>query len=195
MKNRLKKNPYNQAAFYSLGVAYLETGQHGNALKCFLTLVRLNPESPQNFCSLGWAYLHMGEFKKALESYIKASHISPNLVIALSGETDAYYRLGDYESAYNCIQRLFYQDIEISDKIQLNSLEPENSVAALRVYSKICHKYDKCDDCIELLSYALKGGRISKETRISLFICISGRYSIKLEIIKLHLRPLGKQIS
>lgn len=158
LEKKVANNPKHLDALYSLGALYLETGRHSDALKCFFRRVKINPESAYNHCSLGWAYLHVGEFKNALESYTKACKISPDLVLALSGQTDSFYRLGKNEDAYKNIKKL------LSNKIS----EPNNSVAALRVFSKICHEYKRCDECIDIIKTTLKSTELDKESRISL---------------------------
>ncbi len=158
-----RSQPYLDT-LHALGVAYMETGRQPEALQCFIRRVQLNPEEALHYCSLGWAYLHLGDFQKALQAYTEACNKSPGLIPALSGKADALYRLARYDDAYKLIQQLFNQD-------QIEAFD--DCVAAFRVYTKLCLRYDDCDNCVSLIEKILTKSRISKETRLSLFFALA----------------------
>ena len=59
-------------SFYTTGMAYLETGEHENAERCFQAVLEINPLHAPSYVGLGHVYLKRGHLKQAEKAFRKA---------------------------------------------------------------------------------------------------------------------------
>lgn len=82
-----KAQPGSDMAWFSLGVAYVETGQFTRAIEAYQQALRINPEYALAWFGLANTYSKSGQSAKAIEAYQRTLRINPEY-------TDAWYNLG-----------------------------------------------------------------------------------------------------
>ncbi|HQC29308.1 MAG TPA: tetratricopeptide repeat protein, partial [Methylotenera sp.] len=80
----LQYQPNNAAYWYNLGNAQRELGHPKEALKSFLTSVKIDPEDADTLNNLGNVYRELGQLDQAILSYKQALQINPSLHHALA---------------------------------------------------------------------------------------------------------------
>ena len=70
---------------YATGMAYLETGEHENAERCFQAVLEINPQHAPSYVGLGHVYLKRGHLKQAEKAFRKALRKRKNYAPALNG--------------------------------------------------------------------------------------------------------------
>lgn len=73
----LKKNPYDTASHYSLGVLVLKRGDYEGALKCFDVAAKLKPDFALTWFNRGLVLQSLRRDEEALASYNRALEIDP----------------------------------------------------------------------------------------------------------------------
>ncbi len=70
---------------YTTGMAYLETGEHENAERCFQAALEINPKHAPSYAGLGNVYLNRGDLKQAEKAFRIALRKDKDYAPALNG--------------------------------------------------------------------------------------------------------------
>jgi len=129
-------NPESYPAAYGLGELFLQQGNLWEAEKHFRLAVRLGPDNIDAWHGLGQVLGFMGRLDEALGICRTILEKKPGDPQTISEQAEYYQRMGDSDRAYGCVS-------------QLQQSENITPVAA-SVFSRICHRYDACDDALEM---------------------------------------------
>ena len=103
----LKAEPFNDSAWYNLGILYGKKGLIDKSIDAYETCISITPEYAEAFYNLGNTYLGLGQIQDAIESYTEYLSIripnAENNVFAYLG--DCWMQLGNFELA-KCIFEL-----------------------------------------------------------------------------------------
>ncbi len=87
-RQRLQRNPDNQAALSALAEGLSGTGELTEAVAIYQQLLDANPDKPGLWLALGHLYKSLGELEQAISAYMKAVQYQPDL-------GDAYWSLAN----------------------------------------------------------------------------------------------------
>jgi len=85
IESALELDPEVFNGFNSLGYAYLQKGEYGDAIAAFQKAVYHNPEAVEGYCDLGLTYLKQGKTGRALKHFRKAKKIDSEALEGLRG--------------------------------------------------------------------------------------------------------------
>jgi tetratricopeptide (TPR) repeat protein len=105
-------------SLYRIGVAYLESGKHTEAVQTLKEAVHKNPENFLAYVKLGLAYSGLRQYKEAIPLFRMAIDIRPDLVGA-----EAYYHLGQ---AYAGIDKPSDAVAAFKQALYITRAEPSN---------------------------------------------------------------------
>lgn len=91
-------------AYYS-GLANAKLNRIDEAFTDFQSAYRFHPYHLAVISNLATAYEHKGELKKAVDLFNKVLEISPRHEHTLLNLTAVYFKMGDYQKAYEAIQQ------------------------------------------------------------------------------------------
>ncbi len=80
LKEIVKKDPKNLAAWAELGNLYFDANQPQEAIKAYTEYLKLKPDNPDVRTDLGIMYRNTGETDKAIEEFKKAAQLDPKHV-------------------------------------------------------------------------------------------------------------------
>ena len=80
LKEIVKKDPKNLAAWYELGNLYFDANQPKEAIQAYTEYIKLKPDNADVRTDLGIMYRNTGEPDKAIEEFKKAAQIDPKHV-------------------------------------------------------------------------------------------------------------------
>jgi len=66
-KQAVKMNPDNANAHANLGLAYIKSGMHKEAIEAYRQAIRINPDDTDAYHNLGLSYGKSGKYKEAIE--------------------------------------------------------------------------------------------------------------------------------
>lgn len=116
-----KKSPDKSRPHYNLGKAYREQGRLDEAIKEYLTAIRIKPDHLLARNNLGVVYAELGMFNEAISQYLIALIIKPDDADAHNNLGSAYAELGRFDEAIN--QYLIALKIKPTDKNARQNLE------------------------------------------------------------------------
>ena len=87
LKQTIRINPDDADAHANLGVAYVKSDMHKEAIEAFKQAIRINSDDADTHNNLGHAYSKSGKYKEATEAFKQAIRIDPDHI-------NAYYNLG-----------------------------------------------------------------------------------------------------
>ncbi len=97
----LKAEPFNDSAWYNLGILYGKKELIDKSIDAYETCISISPEYAEAFYNLGNTYLGLGNMLAAIENYTEYLSIripdAENNVFAYLG--DCWMQLGDFELA------------------------------------------------------------------------------------------------
>lgn len=118
-RKALDINPNDAQAHFNLGCIYQNLGRYEDALTSYRAAAAARPDYALPYCNIGVLALGFGRYKESAEAYEKAIALDPNLPPALLGLASAYFRLADYEHAFEVCRRILQAHPEHSDAQQL----------------------------------------------------------------------------
>jgi pentatricopeptide repeat protein len=68
-KQTIQIKPDLAGAHYNLGLAYVRSGMHREAIEAFKQAIRINPDFAEAHYSLGLAYVRSGMYREAIEVF------------------------------------------------------------------------------------------------------------------------------
>ncbi len=77
LKEIVKKDPKNLAAWVELGNLYFDTDQPKEAIEAYKQYLTIKPENPDIRTDMGIMYRKLGEFDRAIEEFRKAAQGDP----------------------------------------------------------------------------------------------------------------------
>jgi cytochrome c-type biogenesis protein CcmH/NrfG len=80
LKEIVKKDPKNLAAWYELGNLYFDANQPKEAIQAYTEYLKLKPDNADVRTDLGIMYRNTGETDKAVEEFKKAAQLDPKHV-------------------------------------------------------------------------------------------------------------------
>ena len=80
LKEIVKKDPKNLAAWYELGNLYFDANQPKEAIQAYTEYIKLKPDNADVRTDLGIMYRNTGDPDKAIEEFKKAAQIDPKHV-------------------------------------------------------------------------------------------------------------------
>ena len=95
----IELDPDYAIAYYNLGNAYYDQGNHTKAIESYKKAIELNPDDAQAYYNLGYAYREQGNNAKAIESYKKAIELDPDYAKPYYNLGLAYYNQGNLTKA------------------------------------------------------------------------------------------------
>jgi len=106
----LDKEPDNALAFYHLGYAYGQTGDHVQEASCYEKAIALGYREDAIFFNLGMAYGELNQIADSVRTFKRALDINPNSADNHFGLAIAYQRT----AADNLAEREFLKAIKIN---------------------------------------------------------------------------------
>jgi len=82
-----------------LAAAYLEKGEHADAIDAAGKSLKLDAKQAWAFYLRGTAFIHRGEFAKAVEDLTESDKLHPNDAMVYNNRGIAYQKLGDEKNA------------------------------------------------------------------------------------------------
>jgi len=141
----IELKPDYAIAYYNLGLAYKNQGNHTKAIQLYEKAIEVDPDDADAYYNLGLAYYVQGNYTKAIELYEKAIELDPDLALAYVNLGVAYYDQGNLTKAIE----LYEKAIE---------LEPDLALA----YNNLGVAYHK-SDFDTALSYYKKAARLGHQ--------------------------------
>jgi cytochrome c-type biogenesis protein CcmH/NrfG len=80
LKEIVKKDPKNLAAWVELGNLYFDTDQPKEAIEAYKQYLAIKPDNPDVRTDMGIMYRKLGEFDRAIEEFRKAAQSDPKHV-------------------------------------------------------------------------------------------------------------------
>jgi cytochrome c-type biogenesis protein CcmH/NrfG len=80
LKEIIKKDPKNLAAWVELGNLYFDTDQPKEAIEAYRQYLAIKPDNPDVRTDMGIMYRKLGEFDRAIEEFRKAAQNDPKHV-------------------------------------------------------------------------------------------------------------------
>ncbi len=117
MKEVIKVNPEESAAYNYLGYLYAEQGRNlVEAEKLILRALQIKPNDGYYLDSLGWVYFKKGQLNRALETLMRALKVIPNEGVVLEHVGDVYEKKGDKAKALEYYEKALKGRLEKKDK-------------------------------------------------------------------------------
>jgi tetratricopeptide (TPR) repeat protein len=101
--------PQEDAAWFSLGIAYGESEQFIEAIKSFKQALNINRNSADTWFNQGLIYSKVGEYVEAIESFKQAVNINREFTSAWVNLGIAYYQIGQtsqVKEVYQILKKL-----------------------------------------------------------------------------------------
>ena len=83
----IQREPENPYAFYFLGAAFFETGEHDKALKAYLSALDIKPDYAGALIGVGWSLHSLGRYREALR-------VGRQVLLRTKEDPDALHLLG-----------------------------------------------------------------------------------------------------
>jgi Flp pilus assembly protein TadD len=107
------------------GDSYAETGDYGQAERCYTEAAALAPEEPEPHVALGTIYLQTGQVEEAERAFRLAKELRPDCTEAIAGLAMVYQHQKAYPSAFE----MYLKCLE---------LDTDNLVALLGLFQTSC---------------------------------------------------------
>jgi len=105
-REKTRERPQDAQAHFELGVEELDNFKNpAAALQCFERATRLNPHFQLGWVFSAVALLQLGQYQEALSKLRSAEAAGAKSLLVFECQGDAYYNLGDFESARRCYRR------------------------------------------------------------------------------------------
>ena len=92
-------NPDFAEAYYNLGIAYEELGQHEDSVETLKKAIQLTPENANAHYALGYAYYRLKRYKESIDAFERSLALKPGNAFARSKLGSAYLAMGNKEKA------------------------------------------------------------------------------------------------
>lgn len=147
-----------------LGLASIHTRllAFDSAIEHLQQVLHIDRECTDAYLGLGITYRHLGKLDDAMSIYQKALELTPDHPELLSGKADILQCMDKPGQSYEIIQQLIERD----------QLTP----SAIHVYARICDKYSKCPEVIQLTKQALTHPAIDVTSRKNLHHTLAHLY-------------------
>lgn len=176
-KRALTCNPTDAPVLAALGKSYALTGHTKAALQEFKKALQLNPKLYEAHIGLGVLNCGSGGLDDAELHFNEALHIEKGSIAAYVGLANVKRYTGDYDKALKFLSgaekytskddpsllglkaNLLEQkgDKEQAYNIINQLMEADNMFPqAIDVFSKLCHKYDRCDEALEMIDRSIE---------------------------------------
>ena len=100
----LKVTDRNAIAYNTRGIAYVNLGNHRQAIEDYNKAIELNPKYDEAYNNRGNAYGHLGNYRQAVEDCNKAIELDPKYAAAYNNRGISYGKLGNYRQAIEDIK-------------------------------------------------------------------------------------------
>lgn len=107
-----KARPSDGAAWFSLGVAYWQSGQTGQAIDAYRQGLSINPEYAGVWYNLGFVYWKSGQTGQAIDAYLQALRIDPEYADAWNNLGVVYGQSGQTSQAIEAFRQALRIDPE-----------------------------------------------------------------------------------
>ncbi len=105
-REKIRERPQDAQAHFELGVEELDHFKNAAAaLQCFERATQLNPRFQLGWVFSAVALLQLGQYQEALLKLRSAEESGSKSLLVFECQGDAYYNLGDFESARRCYRR------------------------------------------------------------------------------------------
>jgi Tfp pilus assembly protein PilF len=150
-----RAEPYNEAAWFYLGVAYSKLGRYREAIEASRESLRFKPADAYSWNNLGNAYRNMGRYREAVGALQEALRLKPDYTAAWYNLGLAYGDLGRYQDAIEAFQEALCvepNDADVWGGLAAAYANSGNRSAALDAIKKL-RRYDpqKADELFNLI--------------------------------------------
>jgi tetratricopeptide (TPR) repeat protein len=105
-REKIRERPQDSQAHFELGIEELDNFKNAaGALQCFERATKLNPRFQLGWVFSAVALLQLGRYEEALIKLRGAENAGSKSILVFECQGDAYYNLGDFESARRCYRR------------------------------------------------------------------------------------------
>jgi len=135
----IELDPDYAIAYYNLGNAYYDQGNHTKAIESYKKAIELNPDDAQAYYNLGYAYREQGNNAKAIESYKKAIELDPDYAKPYYNLGLAYYNQGNLTKAIELWEKAIELDPDYTKpyyNLGYAYREQGNNAKAIESYKK-----------------------------------------------------------
>ncbi len=158
----LNYNPGHFEAHMNLGRTYVDCTKHAAAEETYRRALVINPGSTEAFSGLAGALRSQGRQVELLDYCRQVLRNQPGNAGAMSAQAVIYERMGEPDKAYERIRAL----LEAGE---------ENAVMA-DVFTRICRKYDRCDEALVLARRLLADAAATDAARQNLHFALGQLY-------------------
>ncbi len=133
----VEKSPDSPPAHNNLGIVYSKQGRFDEAIKEYITAIKLNPDSPEPHNDLGNIYSKLDRFDEAVKEYTIALKLKPNHAEAHNNIGNAYAIQGKLDEAikeYLIVLKLTPEDAETHNNLA-------NAYSEMRELNKAIEHY------------------------------------------------------
>lgn len=123
-RKALSLNPRMVGAMVNLANAYADKEDYSAAIPLYRQATRIRPDDTTVLYNYGSACSNMGDFQKAAQLFEKTLDIDNNLAAAHNALAYVYYRLNEYEAAYEHIVKAEELGAQIDHRI-LSAIQKE----------------------------------------------------------------------
>lgn len=81
-----RSNPYDDLAFASRGIAYVNSGDYDRGIQDFNQAIKLNPDDSDAFYNRGLAYAYKRQCDRAMEDFNRAKKLYPTKTLTKYGQ-------------------------------------------------------------------------------------------------------------
>lgn len=159
LKKILVITPQDDDVLNKLSVVYTYQNKDEFAIECLQKATNINSQNPLYYMNLGYVYQKREQYLKAIRYYKQASILDPNDFEIARKISSIYQRIGDFESAWNWIEKSMKRGqippnlkiLYMARLIELSVLE--NREFELKISKKYCEKFvkenpDYTEDCV-----------------------------------------------
>jgi tetratricopeptide (TPR) repeat protein len=145
-----------------MGNSFLRLGKSDKAIPYFEHAITLDPDNLDVSIHLAHALKGVGESIRSMQYYQKALELEPANLIAAAGVIDVHEKSGDFDAAYKILQPLVQQ--------------PKVNADIASAYIRLCHRFDSCEDAIEVAEKALGSDELETNDRANLEYSLGRRF-------------------
>lgn len=143
----------------SLARIYRETGMLPQSIKTYEEALNIDPDNQVARFYLALTLGDSGYIEEGLVEIEKLEEITPDDPKIIGAKATLLEKLGEYDKAHHLISDCFEKGYIPAGIVD--------------IYSRLCHRYNECDNAITLMNKSLENNKLNKESRRGLLFTLA----------------------